>query len=122
MRRLFAGAAFLLPLACADARAAGSVDCKHAVVQADMNVCADRDYQKADALLNATFKDATKDADARTLDLLRKAQRAWIAFRDAECAYQTAGDEGGSIQPMDYSLCMTRLTKLRTQQLKEGGN
>ena len=122
MRRLFAGAAFLLPLACADARAADSVDCKHAVVQADMNVCADRDYQKADALLNATFKDATKDADARTLDLLRKAQRAWIAFRDAECAYQTAGDEGGSIQPMDYSLCLTRLTKLRTQQLKEGGN
>ena len=60
--------------------------------------------------------------DAHALDLLRKAQRAWIAFRDAECTYDTVGDEGGSIQPMDYSLCLTRLTKLRTAQLKQGDN
>lgn len=88
----------------------------------DMNACADQDFQKADALLNKAYKDATKDMDAPALDLLRKAQRAWLAFRDAECTYETVGDEGGSIQPMDYSLCLTRLTKLRTHELRAGGN
>ena len=88
----------------------------------DMNACADQDFQAADALLNKVYKDASKDLDAHALDLLRKAQRAWITFRDAECTYETVGDEGGSIQPMDYSLCLTRLTKFRTKELSAGGN
>ena len=119
MRSLVAVTAVLLPLACADARAADSLDCKHAVVQADMNACAYRDFQQADTLLNKVYKDVAAKSDT---DLLRKAQRAWIVFRDSECAYETAGDAGGSIYPLEYSNCLTTLTKLRTQQLKNGGN
>ena len=122
MKATLASVIFLLPLAFGGAHAADSVGCKNAVAQMDMNTCADQDFQRADALLNKTYKDATKDMDAHALDLLRKAQRAWLAFRDIECTYETVGDEGGSIQPMDYSLCLTRLTKLRTEQLRAGGN
>jgi len=116
--------AVVLCLAALDAHAADtdSVDCKNAVAQMDLNACADRDFQKADAILNKAYKDATNGMDAHALELLRKAQRAWIAFRDAECSYETAGDEGGSILPMDYSICLTRLTKQRTQELHAGGN
>jgi uncharacterized protein YecT (DUF1311 family) len=57
--------------------------------------------------------------DGHSLDLLKASERAWIKFRDAECLYETVGDEGGSIYPTDYSNCLTTLTDLRTKQLKE---
>ncbi len=40
-----------------------------------------------------------------------------VAFRDKECAYETVGEEGGSIQPMEYSGCLTKLTRARTRDL-----
>ena len=102
--------------------ASDRLDCKNAVSQNDMNTCADMAFQKTDALLNATYKATLKGMDAHTADLLRKAQRAWVAFRDAECVYQNAENEGGSIYPMVYSGCLDRLTKLRIQQLKQGNS
>jgi uncharacterized protein YecT (DUF1311 family) len=117
-------AALPLLLAGAPARAddADGIDCNNAMAQNDMNICADKDYRQADAALNRTYKETLKGEDAHTADLLRKAQRAWIAFRDAECVYQNAENEGGSIYPMVYAGCLTRLTKLRTQQLKPGND
>ncbi len=115
-------AALAAPLLAAAPALADDVDCKNAQAQNDMNICADKDYRAADAVLNKVYKDMTKGMDAHTLDLLRKSQRAWIAFRDAECTYQNVENEGGSIYPMVYSGCLTRLTKLRTQQLKQGNN
>jgi uncharacterized protein YecT (DUF1311 family) len=112
----------LLAGAPAQADDADGIDCNNAMAQNDMNICADKDYRKADAALNRTYKDTLKGQDAHTTDLLRKAQRAWIAFRDAECVYQNVENEGGSIYPMVYAGCLTRLTKLRTQQLKQGDN
>ena len=51
---------------------------------------------------------------------MRKAQRAWIAFRDADCRGLVALDwAGGSGTPMAVSICMTDLTKRRTKTLKE---
>ncbi|HXC54570.1 MAG TPA: lysozyme inhibitor LprI family protein [Rhizomicrobium sp.] len=112
----------LLWLGPAAAAEVDGVDCAHAEAQNDMNICADRDFKKADAVLNKTYKDTLKGMDAHTTDLLRKAQRAWVAFRDAECSYENAENEGGSIYPMVYSGCLTRLSKLRTQQLKQGNS
>ena len=57
-----------------------------------------------------------------TNKLLQTAQRAWIAFRDAECTYSTADSEGGSIHPMEVSQCLTELTEARTKQLTSGSN
>ena len=125
MRTLLIGMAAGLWLAAAlpaAAREVDGVDCNNAMAQNDMNICADRDFHKADAVLNKTYQDTIKGMDAHTLDLLRKAQRAWVAFRDGECTYESAENEGGSIYPMVYSGCLTRLTKLRIQQLKQGNN
>ena len=60
--------------------------------------------------------------DDKSRKLLQVAQRAWIAFRDAECAYTTAGSEGGSIHPMEVSQCLTDLTEQRTKQLTSSAN
>ncbi len=101
---------------------ADGIDCNNAVSQNDMNICADKNYRAADAALNRTWRDTIKGLDTHTLDLLRKSQRAWIQFRDAECTYQSAENEGGSIYSMVYAGCLARLTKLRTQQLKQGND
>ena len=97
-----------------------NIDCKNAMSQSEMNICADQDYRAADAKLNAAYARlmaALGDDGFRTK--LKLAQRAWISFRDSECTYETADNEGGSIHPMVYAGCLTRLTKQRTKVLED---
>jgi uncharacterized protein YecT (DUF1311 family) len=87
-----------------------------------LNICADADYQAADAKLNAAYKNIVSSNDRASNKLLQAAQRAWIAFRDAECAYSTADSEGGSIHPMEVSQCLTKLNNERIKQLTSGAS
>jgi uncharacterized protein YecT (DUF1311 family) len=82
-----------------------------------MNICAGEDYQASDASLNAAYQNLAGASDAEGRKLLQAAQRAWIAFRDAECARSTAASEGGSLHPLEMSQCLTRLTDERIKQL-----
>ena len=87
--------------------------------QPGLDVCADAAYKKADAGLNGAYKDILrrlKDDGAKT-KLLVTAQKAWLTFRDAECAFSASGVAGGSIQPMVISLCLEKVTKERTKDL-----
>ena len=99
---------------------ANGIDCNNAVAQLDMNICADKDYRKADSELNAVYRDTMHGLDKHSQDLLRASQREWIKFRDAECTYVSAQNEGGSIYPMVYSGCLTTMTRDRVKQLKAG--
>jgi uncharacterized protein YecT (DUF1311 family) len=93
-------------------------DCQNALSQSAMNICADRDYRAADAKLNAAYaKLMAVTGDDGFKAKLRVAQRAWLSFRDSQCTYETADNEGGSIHPMVYAGCLTRLTKDRTKAL-----
>jgi uncharacterized protein YecT (DUF1311 family) len=98
---------------------AGDIDCNRALSQSAMNICADRDYRASDARLNATYtKLMSALGDIGFKAKLKASQRAWIEFRDRECTYQTADNEGGSIHPMVYAGCLARLTKARTRELE----
>jgi uncharacterized protein YecT (DUF1311 family) len=123
MIRALAIAALPLLLATA-ARAddADGIDCKNAMVQQEMNICADKDFRAADGQLNAAYKKTLAGLDDHSRDLLRAAQREWVKFRDAECTYLSAQNEGGSIYPMVYSGCLTTLTRERIKQIKAGQN
>lgn len=87
-----------------------------------MNICAGEDYQAADARLNATYQGLISSDDADDKKLLQAAQRAWITFRDAECAHSAAASAGGSIHSMEVSQCLARLTNDRTKQLAASAN
>ena len=88
--------------------------------QMGMNICADADYKAADAKLNEVYREVMKrlSDDAEGRKLLQTAQRAWIAFRDAECAFSANDSKGGSIYPMLISECLAEFTNARTEQLK----
>jgi len=92
------------------------VDCNKATTQIDLDMCANKDYGAADKLLNDTYKKVVAAQEGDTAKL-KAAQRAWIAFRDAECTFEVAENEGGTIYPMVYTMCLTKLTKTRTAEL-----
>ncbi len=100
--------------------AARALDCKAPPDQTSMTICAGRDFAVADAALNAGYGQVTArlKGDPETAGKLAAAQKAWLAFRDAECAFATAGDAGGSAAPMVVAQCRARLTRARTGDFK----
>lgn len=88
--------------------------------QQGLNACANAAYKKADDALNGVYREIARRLknDAATAKLLVAAQKAWIGFRDAECAFAVSENAGGSIYPMVYAECLERLTKARTTALR----
>lgn len=107
---------------------APKVDCDKAETQADMNICAGRDFTAADADLNAQWKitrqvmvdwDKALFADQRGAEkALLKGQRAWIDYRDGQCESEGFSARGGTLEPMLALSCKAELTKVRTEELK----
>ncbi|MFE0017748.1 lysozyme inhibitor LprI family protein [Mesorhizobium sp. NPDC059054] len=102
------------PLSTASAEDCGSVSGG----QAGMNECYGNVFKKADAELNKLYKEieARLKDDPDTTKLLVTAQKAWVAYRDGECDFQTAG--GGSIAGMAYPMCQTAITQSRIDDFK----
>ena len=100
--------------------AARAESCGAESTQAGMNECAGQEFKAADAALNAVYRRIVARLAGQTeaRQLLTKAQRAWVGFRDAECQFSASGVQGGSIQPMIASECQTDLTKTRTEALR----
>ncbi|MGV8938097.1 MAG: lysozyme inhibitor LprI family protein [Allorhizobium sp.] len=114
------------------ATADDEVDCDNAMTQQDMNICAYKDDAAADAELNVQYKltkKAMAEIDANLDDQMKgaakallAAQRAWIAYRDAECEAQGFQARGGSMEPMLVANCEATLSRQRTTELKELAN
>ena len=90
------------------------------VSQTGMTICANANFRVADAKLNKAYAEIVRRLahDAEGKRLLQTVQRAWIAFRDAECAFSANDSKGGSIYPMLISECLEELTNARAEQLK----
>ena len=93
----------------------------HAQTQAAMNVQARSEFVQAAAELNRTYEALlTKLPDAEGKEKLKKAQRAWLAFRDAEAAFAADKVRAGSMAPTLRYETMTELTRQRIKQLETG--
>ena len=115
---------FLLGLAAlAQKRRAQRLPCeKTAATQLEMNNCAHQEYVKADAEMNRVYKQliSVLAADqAKDQTKLREAQRAWVKYRDANCESESSLNEGGTIYPMVYDMCLASMTEERTKRLKD---
>ena len=87
--------------------------------QHEMNRQAEADFEKADAELNRVYKKTLSDLDAEGQKKLKAAQRAWIAFRDAEAEFDADSEaRGGSMYTMIYYSSLARLTRDRIKQLR----
>jgi uncharacterized protein YecT (DUF1311 family) len=106
------------------------IDCQDIRNTVESNFCAEKDFDAADAKLNALYKkvlaqiaetDLEKPYDRSSWDTaMREAQRAWVTFRDADCKGAVPMEwSGGSGTSAAVLGCMTEKTETRTRELKE---
>ncbi|MFN3863366.1 MAG: lysozyme inhibitor LprI family protein [Erythrobacter sp.] len=108
-------------------------NCADPQFQQEMNWCAGQEFAAADAALNAQWAataEVMKARDAEWAELgssdrrpgffnsLREAQRAWLRYREAQCRADGYTARMGSLEPLLAATCKTRLTRLRTEELK----
>ena len=96
-----------------------AAQCKDAVSTKDMQDCADAEYKKADADLNGVYQTTLKKLKPGDAALLKKAQRAWLAYRDAHCDAQYHLFAGGSIAAVSLTQCRAALTTARAKEIKD---
>jgi uncharacterized protein YecT (DUF1311 family) len=120
MKAIAAAVSFLFATGAASAADApfAHTDCKNAPTQMEMDYCAGLDFKAADAKLNALYRQMTAKYDPADKEKLKAAEKAWLAYRDAECDYETAQSEGGSIHPMVETECATDKTQARIKELE----
>lgn len=119
----------LTVLFCSAAAAQDEPDCENQMDQSTMTRCAGLDFDKADAELNRLWpeiKDDAKGSDEGTgktefLDALMASQRAWLAYRDAECTWQGFEAHNGSMEPMLVNACLADMTNKRIKELQGEG-
>jgi uncharacterized protein YecT (DUF1311 family) len=79
--------------------------------------CLEAQTAQWDKRMNAAYQEALKDAEPKQREQLRKAQRLWIQFRDANCLYYDLGE--GTIARIEAGYCMKDLTKTRAVELED---
>lgn len=99
----------------------------------EMAACWSQAYARADTELNKIWPEALKSAkEADTAfsptqrlahpsaepDLLAS-QRAWLKYRDTQCAVEADYAQGGSLQGIIASECSTELTRERVKKLQD---
>jgi uncharacterized protein YecT (DUF1311 family) len=110
--------AFVLALPMHAAQAAE--DCSGLETQAAISACAAQALRQTEAELDEAYREAMARlaGDAAGKQALTRAARAWLAFRDADCAFVAAPAAGGSIQPMVMADCLAGLSRARLAQLR----
>ncbi|MFD0916052.1 lysozyme inhibitor LprI family protein [Pseudahrensia aquimaris] len=102
-------------------------NCESPSTQYELNVCSLRDFDDADAALNAVWSKVRADAKLMDADApngtpsiadgILAAQRAWLSYRDAQCSVEHDRFFNGSMASMVRNMCATRMTKARTAEL-----
>ncbi len=70
-----------------------------------------------DKRLNIAYQQALKDAvSPKQAEQLRKAQRLWVQYRDANCEYYALGE--GTIARIETGYCSLELTQARAKELE----
>lgn len=82
--------------------------------QTDLALCAGADARAADEKLNAAFARLKCFLDPEQKAKLVAAQRAWIAFRDADCAFWRGE---GTIAAMNAASCAAARSFERASEL-----
>lgn len=88
-----------------------------AAATVEMRACLDKELDFYDVQLNSSYKKLQTVLEPQEVDNLIKAQRAWLDFRTAECAFAAARDLQGTIGPLSTGDCVVTMTKNRIKEL-----
>jgi uncharacterized protein YecT (DUF1311 family) len=119
--RLLITSAFIALTLCANSFAQNrdkKDPCADAQSQAEMNMCWGKEYKAADARLNEAYRRFMAKLNDEEKAQLKKAQLAWITYRDANCDFVADEYKGGTMRPMIAAICLAETTNNRTTELK----
>ncbi len=91
--------------------------CANAPTQMAMNECVGKSLKAADQKLNETYRTLAAKVSKDGAAQLKKTQRVWLAWRDAQCEFDTMGSRDGSIHTMVQAMCVEDLTRAQTRRL-----
>ena len=74
-------------------------------------------YQQAEAGMTAAYQALMTRLDQTGQAKLRRAQGAWLKFRDAEADFQADSARGGTLAPLIRTSVLADLTEARRVQL-----
>jgi uncharacterized protein YecT (DUF1311 family) len=80
--------------------------------------CQSAEMRRMDGSLNTLYKSLYSKSDAAHRKLLKDSERAWLAFRKAECAFETNDTAGGTLGPVILNDCYMEITYHRIEVLK----
>jgi uncharacterized protein YecT (DUF1311 family) len=110
----------MTPLLVALAVSAQTDPCANAATTPDINACLAGQAQSVEADLNRYYGVAVRrlraekgDSETKVLPQLIRAEKAWLAYRDAECGAVEANWEGGTIRTSMALTCRISLTRMR---------
>ena len=87
-----------------------------------LEYCLAEKAERAEAELNKIYKEIMASLDKERQNALRKEERAWIKWREAECARQAKNVEdcvdGCGVPTTMQVVCMRKEANTRVQQLK----
>jgi uncharacterized protein YecT (DUF1311 family) len=93
--------------------------CGNLATQADMNICTEKEAHASDIELNSVYQQLLAKLSADAKASLRTAEKAWVSYRDAQCAFNSLGSLGGSVHDMSLALCLKALTDQQIKQLRQ---
>ncbi|MDN6298592.1 MAG: DUF1311 domain-containing protein, partial [Halomonas sp.] len=90
-------------------------------VTLEMRNAQGRAYERWDTELNMEYRELMANLSAKEKAALKKAQRAWLAFREAEAEFwwTESLSGGGTLQPVIVASHAIELLKERVCQLKQ---
>jgi len=121
MMRLLTTSGLFLLILCAtifSQNQKGKDPCAHAQSQAEMTMCWGKEHKAADARLNEAYRRFMAKLNDEEKAQLKKAQLAWITYRDANCDFVADQYKGGTMRPMIAAICLAETTNNRTTELE----
>ena len=124
MKRFVLGLAVAVALAPA-AWAGGTAlyptkDCGKETAQMALNQCTGDNLTAANAALGEIYRKLLAiESDPKAKEQFKDIERAWVAYKDKQCQWETQGDEGGSIWTMEYNQCEIEKTDARIRELEK---
>ena len=85
----------------------------------EMKECESIRLQKADKELNLAYKKLYAKLDNIGREKLKKAQKAWLSFRDANSDFSANSVRGGTMELLFFTTTMASMAEARTRELNE---
>jgi uncharacterized protein YecT (DUF1311 family) len=94
-------------------------DCTDKQSDADIKSCLQQEYEKSDKELNVTYSQLMAKLDPEGKEMLKKAQKAWIQYRDADAEFSAHRNKGGTFAGIASLGTLGDLTARRVKDLKD---